>query len=172
MKTKNIALNGLMLSLIVVLSIIESFFPPVPFLPPGVKLGLSNVIIMYSLFLTKRRYTAFLVVAKSLFVFLTRGAVAGSLSLVGGIFSIIVILLFSYLLKEKISYITLSVLGAVFHNIGQITVLGFITNNKNIFWYCPILIISGIIMGVITGIVLNAIMPAFKTIFKKTNGSE
>ncbi len=161
-----------MLSLIIVLSIIESFFPPVPFLPPGVKLGLSNIIVMYSLFFTTKKCTAFLVFSKSLFVFLTRGVVAGSLSLGGGIFSIIIILLFSTLLKEKISYITLSVLGAVFHNIGQITVLGVITNNKNIFWYCPILIISGIIMGAITGVALNAIMPAFKKIFKKQNRGE
>ncbi len=165
MQTKHIALSGLMLSLTIVLSIAESFFPTFPFLPPGVKIGLSNIIIMYSIFFTKKSYAFFLAIFKSLFVFLTRGATACLLSFGGGIFSILIIIFFIFVFKEKISYITLSILGAVFHNLGQIIILGIITNNKYIFGYFPILIISGIIMGTITGILLKTIMPVFKKVF-------
>lgn len=165
MRTKNIALCGLMISLIIVLSIIESLFPAFPFLPVGVKLGLSNVVIMYSIFFTQRKYTILLACFKSFFVFLTRGLTASLLSFAGGILSIFIILIFVFIFKEKISYITLSVLGAVFHNIGQITVLGIITNNYNIFLYCPVLIISGVFLGTITGILLKTIIPVFKKIF-------
>lgn len=166
MKTKNIALSGLMLSLTIVLSVVESFFPPLPFLPPGVKIGLSNIVVMYSLFFIKIKYAFCLALFKSFFIFLTRGATAGLLSLGGGLLSILVIIIFISIFKEKISYITLSILGAIFHNLGQIIIFGIITNNEYIFWYFPILIISGIIMGTLTGILLNAIMPAFKKIFK------
>jgi len=166
MKTKKIALGGLMIALLITLSIVESFFPPMPFLPPGIKLGLSNVIIMYSIFFINKRYAFYLAFFKSLFVFLTRGLIACSLSFGGGILSITIIVLFVYILNNNISYITLSILGAVFHNIGQVTVLGIITNNIYIFWYCPALIISGIIMGSVTGILLKAVMPVFNNILK------
>ncbi len=166
MKTKNIALSGLMLSLTVVLSVVESFFPPLPFSPPGIKIGLSNIVVMYSLFFIKIKYAFCLALFKSFFIFLTRGATAGLLSLGGGALSILVIIIFISIFKEKISYITLSILGAVFHNLGQIIIFRIITNEEHIFWYLPILIISGIIMGTLTGILLNAIMPAFKKIFK------
>ena len=164
MKTKDIATNGLMLSLVIVLAIIENFFPTLPFLPPGVKLGLANIIIMYSVFFTNKKQAIFLVIFKSLFVFLTRGFISSSLSFSGGILSIFIIIFFHKLLKEKISYITLSILGAVFHNLGQIITLGIITNNYYIWGYFPILIISGIIMGTVTGVVLKAVMPALKKI--------
>lgn len=166
MKTKDVALGGLMLSLIITLSIIESFFPVFPFLPFGVKLGLSNVVIMYSIFFMQKKHTFFLACFKSLFVFLTRGLTASLLSFGGGISSILIILLFLFILKEKISYITLSILGAIFHNMGQITVLAAITGNFNIFLYSPVLIISGIFLGAVTGMLLKAILPAFKKIFK------
>lgn len=165
MKTKDIALCGLMISLIIVLSIIESLFPVLPFLPVGVKLGLSNVVIMCFIFFMRKRYTILLACFKSLFVFLTRGLTASLLSFGGGILSIFIILIFVFIFNKKISYITLSILGAVFHNIGQITVLGIITDNYNIFIYCPVLIISGIFLGAITGILLKTIMPVFKKIF-------
>ncbi len=166
MNTKNIALCGLMLSQIIVLSIIESLFPVFPFLP-GIKLGLSNIVIMYSIFFMRKKYTILLACFKSLFVFLTRGLTASLLSLGGGMASILIILVFILIFREKISYITLSILGAIFHNIGQITVLAIIIYSYNIFAYCPVLIISGIFLGAVTGTLLDAIMPAFKKIFNE-----
>ena len=166
MKTKNVALGGLMLAMIVVLSIIESFFPPMPFLPPGVKLGLSNIVVMYSVFFLSKKYAVCLAIFKSIFVFLTRGFLASLFSFSGGLLSIVVIVLFVSIFKDKISYITLSILGAISHNIGQIIVFSFVMKNVYVmFSYTPILIISGIIMGTVTGILLKAIMPVFKKMF-------
>lgn len=166
MKTEDIALSGLMLALLIVLSIVESLFPVFPFLPVGVKLGLSNIVIMYSLFFINKKYSFFIAFFKSFFVFLTRGLTASLLSFGGGMLSIIIIILFALIFKKRISYLTLSMLGAVFHNIGQISVLAVITDNHYIFYYLPVLIISGIFMGAVTGILLQAIMPAFKQVFK------
>lgn len=166
MKTKKIALTGLMLSLIVVLSYIENMFPPMPYMPPGVKIGLSNVIIMYSLFFTDKKNTLTLVCFKSLFVFISRNLRAGLLSIGGGFSSILIIILALLFFKNKLTYISLSILGAVFHNMGQLAVLALITNDVYIFWYyAPLLIISGIIMGTLTGILLKMIMPSFNKIF-------
>ena len=60
MKTQKITLLGVMLALTVVLSIAESMFPAVAFLPPGVKIGLSNVVIMYTVFFIGKKETFFI----------------------------------------------------------------------------------------------------------------
>ena len=48
---KKIALNGLLISLALVLSYIESLFPTSLIIPiPGVRLGLANIVTMFALF--------------------------------------------------------------------------------------------------------------------------
>ena len=52
---KKIALNGLLISLALVLSYIESLFPTSLIIPiPGVRLGLANIVTMFALLSLKR----------------------------------------------------------------------------------------------------------------------
>ena len=69
---------------------------------PAIKLGLSNVVVMYALLFLRTRTALLLVVLKALFAFLTRGATAGFLSLCGGGLSLVVMLV---LLHQKNLYI-------------------------------------------------------------------
>lgn len=158
-KTKILTLRAMLLTMIIVVSIFESMLPPMPFLPPGVKLGLANVVAMYAVFFVGKSTAYALIVAKSVFVFITRGVIAGFISLSGGILSITVIILLIILFKNNMSYISVSILGAVFHNIGQLFACFIIFDNIYIFYYLPILIISGLIMGSITGVVLKTVLP-------------
>ena len=80
-KTRRVALMGLLFALSVVLSFLEGTLTPLLGLPPGVKLGLANVVVMYALFFLGRGSAFTLVLLKSFFVLLTRGAMAGALSL-------------------------------------------------------------------------------------------
>ena len=48
-KIQYITTMGLFFALALVLSALEGLLPPMPFLPPGVKLGLSNIVTMYCL---------------------------------------------------------------------------------------------------------------------------
>ena len=166
-KTKKIALTGLMLAIIIILSAIEHILlPPLPFLPPNMKLGLSNIIIMYCVFFISKTQAVTLNTAKSLFVFLMRGSVAASLSFCGGILSILIIIMLIYIFKERVSYTAVSVAGAVAHNIGQFAAVSIIIYSPYIIYYLPVLLISGVILGNITGLLLKIIMPAFHNIFK------
>ena len=79
---------GLLFALSVVLSFLEGTLTPLLGLPPGVKLGLANVVVMYALFFLGRGSAFTLVLLKSFFVLLTRGAMAGALSLGGGLLSL------------------------------------------------------------------------------------
>ena len=162
-----ITMMAMLLSLIFVLSILEGMLPPIPMLPPGVKLGIANVATMYALFFIGKKEAFCLAILKAGFVFMTRGAVAGGLSLCGGSLSLIIIILLTAIFKDKISYVIISIFGAVFHNVGQIIAASIILNNNMIFYYLPFLMISGVILGTITGIILRTIMPAFDRIYKQ-----
>jgi len=167
---KRIAFTGLMLGIIIVLSSVEQMLPPLPMLPPNMKLGLSNIITMYCVFFISRTQAVMLNVAKSFFILLMRGPIAAALSFCGGMLSIGVIILLIIIFRERISYAAVSVAGAISHNIGQFIAVSFILYSPNIgyyyLYYLPVLIISGIIMGTITGTLLRVVMPAFNNILK------
>lgn len=157
--TRYLTYMSMLLAMIVVLSIFEGMLPPLPYLPPGVKIGISNIVTMYTLFCMDKRSALTLAVVKSLFVGITRGVTAGILSICGGLLSIFVLLILLYLFKDKLSYIFLSILGAIAHNIGQLIAITIILNSIYTLYYLPILLIAGIIMGTLTGTLLKVVMP-------------
>lgn len=163
-KAQSITNTAMLFSLALVLSILEGLLPPLPYLPPGFKLGLSNVAVMYALFFLKKKQAFTIAVLKSAFVFFTRGAVSGALSLSGGIASLAVMIALSAAFKDKISYLMLSVCGAVCHNFGQLAAITLLMLNTYALWYAPVLLVAGVIMGCVTGTVLKAVMPVFKRI--------
>nr|WP_319487677.1 Gx transporter family protein [uncultured Caproiciproducens sp.] len=163
LRIKQMVLTGLLFAVVLVLSVVENELQiPVPV--PGVKLGLSNIVVMYSLFFVEKKEALLLAVLKSLFVFLTRGAVASLLSLCGGLLSVLTMIVFLLIFKEKISYLMISILGAVFHNVGQIIAISILYTNMFLWAYSPVLLISGIIAGAATSTLLKVTLPALKKI--------
>ena len=73
----------------------------------------------------------------------------------------------SVVLKEKVSYLTVSILGAVFHNIGQLVAASFLLQTEMVLYYLPVLILSGIGMGLITGLTVRAVMPVLNRLQNK-----
>ena len=71
-RVRQTVLMGLMFALAMVLSYVESMIT-VPGLPPGVKLGLSNIVTMYCVFFLGWRQAYTLAVLKGSFALLTRG---------------------------------------------------------------------------------------------------
>lgn len=161
-KTKALVLTSLLFAIALVLAVVENSLPPLPFAVPGVKLGLSNIAVMYALFFLHKRQAFAIAVLKALFVAITRGFIAGLLSFSGGILSLIVMSLLLWVFKEKISYFILSVFGAVFHNIGQFVVISFIYTSVYLWVYLPVLLVSGVFAGIATSALLKLILPAFK----------
>jgi heptaprenyl diphosphate synthase len=124
------------------------------------RLGLSNVVVMYAATLMGGREAVLLNVLKAVFVLLTRGYVAGILSLSGGLLSICVILLLLGAFHEKASCIFISVCSATAHNIGQVLAISAIMGTWWWSYYAPFLLMFGVCLGIITGIVLKVLMPA------------
>ena len=163
-KTKRMTTIALLFALAMVFSLLESMIMPLFALPPGVKLGLSNIVVMYCMAYMGFSSAAQLTLLKGLFAFLTRGATAGFLATMGGMFSIIVMFILSKLLKDKINYYTLSVFGALFHNIGQLAGVSLMFGSAFAMGYFPVLAVSAVIMGLVTGATLTVVIPALNKI--------
>ncbi len=161
--TKRIAFTGLIFALAIVLSMIESSLPQI--VPvPGVKMGLSNIAVMYALFFVGGKEAFAVAVLKSAFVLVTRGVTAGFLSLLGGLLSLLIMLVLLKIFKEKISYLMLSVSGSVFHNVGQYVGISLIYTSIGLWGYIPVLLLSGLLAGGLTATFLRMVMPALNKI--------
>lgn len=161
-KTKKMTTIALLFALAMVLSFVEGMIVPLFALPPGIKLGLANIVVMYCMVYMGIGSALQVSALKALFVFLTRGATAGFLSLLGGMFSIMIMFLLISLLKDKVNYYTISVFGALFHNIGQLVGASIIFQNTAPIAYLPVLSVSAVIMGLVTGATLKVVIPALK----------
>ena len=158
-RTIALTTTAMMFALIMVFSVLESTLAPIFGLPPGVRLGLTNIIVMYSLFFINKPTTLILVILKSIFVFATRGGVAGFLSFTGGVLAFAVMVLLMLIFKDKISILILSIAGAIAHNIGQLMIASLLLHQNLVFVYFPVLFVSGIVVGTITGSLLRATLP-------------
>ncbi len=158
-KTQKLALLGILSAQALALSFLENLLPALPFLPPGVKLGLSNIVTMFISGAMGFGSAVCVTLIKSLFALVTRGATAFFMSLGGGLLSTCAMCLMLKTVKNKSGYIGVAVVSAVSHNLGQLAVSLIITKTSAMVYYLPVLLLSGVIMGMITGLVLKAVMP-------------
>jgi len=160
---QRIALSGLLTSLMLVFGLIERQFPLTAAVP-GVKLGLANSVLLYSLYMLGVRQSFILMLLKALMSWLIYTNMnAMFYSLGGGLLSLIAMILLSRI--SGVSIIGVSALGAVFFNVGQILVAVVMLNTPQlIVTYLPILMVSGVVTGVLTGVVAQMVMKHLKTI--------
>jgi heptaprenyl diphosphate synthase len=151
-----------MLALMIVLSMLEHMLPPIPFMPPSMRIGLANVVVMYAVMFIGSKEAFALNILKSGFVFLTRGYVAAVLSLCGGLLSICAMVLLIAIFKQKVSIVILSVGSAIAHNVGQFLAISIIMGTWALLYYLPVLLVFGTALGVITGLVMKVLLPVLK----------
>jgi len=161
-KTQRLVIVSLFFAVALIIAIIENSLPPLPGMIPGVKFGFSNIAVMYVLFFVGKKEAYAVAVLKAVFVFTTRGFVAATLSLTGGLLSITVMVILLLIFRDKISYLVLSIFGAVFHNIGQLVAVSLIYTNFYLLYYFPVLLVAGVVAGVATATLLKIIMPVFQ----------
>ena len=159
---QRIALSGLLTSLMLVFGLIERQFPLTAAIP-GVKLGLANSVLLYSLYMLGVKQSFILMLLKALMSWLIYTNMnAMFYSLGGGLMSLIAMILLSRV--SGVSIIGVSALGAVFFNVGQILVAVVMLNTPQlIVTYLPILMVSGVVTGVLTGVVAQMVMKHLKT---------
>lgn len=155
-KTSKIVYIGLLVSQALVLHIIERSIP-VPFITPGAKLGLANLITVIALYTLDNKKDAFLVLFLRLILSTIFGGNLSSFmySASGGILSFISMIIIKEVFKDKVSIIGVSSTGAIFHNVGQLIIASLIVKNIGVMLYLPILSTMGIGTGIFVGITAN-----------------
>ena len=158
---KQIAVMGMLTALSSALSFLEWLLPPVPGLPPGVKLGIANVVVMFTVFTLGQKNAYILSLLKSLFVLFGRGPVAFCLSLTGSLLSVSVMRTAYRFWKKDPDLKLISVFGAVSHNIGQLAAAVLVLGTGSFLWYyLPVMLLSCVTMGLVTGSLFQIVSPA------------
>ncbi len=138
----------------IVLNMVETL---IPIFIPGVKLGLANIIILIMLYEFKPTEALIVNLLRIIIVGLIRSTLLSPtflMSLTGGIFSYLLMLLFS---REKIfSPIGVSVLGAVGHTVGQIVIANILLDTTAVVYYLPLIALLSVFTGVFSGILARA----------------
>ena len=154
---RQVAYTGVLFALALVLSLFEGAVAGFMGLPPGVKPGLANIVVMFCLLCLSRRQALLLVLLKAGFALLVRGGMAGVLSLAGGLLSFLV-MAGLLLLPKPPSILLVSVFGALAHNFGQLLVVR-LTMGPGALVYVPVLLVSGVLMGCLTALLLRVLLP-------------
>lgn len=155
-KTNRIVYIGLLVAQALVLHLFERMIP-VPFIAPGARLGLANLVNVIAIYTLDSKKDAFLV----LFLRLTLATMFGGnlssfmYSAAGGILSFFAMVFVKEVFKEKVSIIGVSAAGAIFHNVGQLLIASSIVKNIGVMLYLPILSAMGIGTGIFIGITAN-----------------
>ena len=148
--TKRITFDALLTTAALIIFVVEAQIPPVAPIP-GVKLGLANIITVYAMFRAGAKDTFAIMICRVLLGGIYSGQITAFIfSLTGALFCYFAMLLFRRILNEKQIWVC-SVIGAIFHNIGQIAAATVILHTIAAAVYLPILIISAIVTGSITG---------------------
>lgn len=160
--TRKTVLLGILIALALALHMVERALP-LPILPvPGVKLGLANIVTLLASFILPLPEVTLLVIGRTILAAAFGGGISGFLfSLVGGLLSMLVMYLLIQRANRWFSLPAISVVGALFHNLGQLMVAAFIVRTAGIFLYLPLLLLSagltGLAVGFTTLVLLRAL---------------
>ncbi|QGU93874.1 heptaprenyl diphosphate synthase [Clostridium bovifaecis] len=163
-KTQRLTLMALLVAQGLVLHIFERMLP-VPFITPGAKLGLTNIITLIALYMFDFNEVFFIIVLRIILATLIGGSLSNFLySMAGGILSFLAMYTLKKVGKDNVSIIGISMVGAVFHNIGQIIVAGLVIENAMIVTYLPVLVIAAVGTGFFIGLTAKYLLPFLKKI--------
>ena len=149
MELRNYLYIALLTAISLVLFLVEGLIP-LPFIAPGAKLGLANIVTVCALFSLGPRACLFIILLRTgLASFFGGGPVIFLYSLTGGLLSLATM---TALKKTAcVSIIGISAAGGFAHHFGQLIVAALAADTLSIFRYLPILGPCGLITGFIIG---------------------
>lgn len=153
---QRVALRGVLVAAAMVLSWVEAQIPAF-FAVPGMKLGLTNAVVLTALYLLSSRDAVVINLVRILLVGFTFGSVSAMLySLAGGLLSGAVMIL----LKKvgRFGPVGVSVAGGISHNVGQIAVAILVLGTKYVLYYLPFLWLSGLAAGTVIGLLCGFLL--------------
>ena len=153
MKAKKVILISLFVSVALIVSLLEYYFP-IPI--PNVRLGLSNIIIINSILLFGFKETFFISFLKAILLVIILGnPISFIYNFSAGFTSIVTMYILNKFCSKYLSLIGISVLGSVSHVMVQILVSMVLLNTRTLINFIPFLGIIGVFTGILVGIISN-----------------
>ena len=150
MKAKELTLYALLISAAMILSYVESLLPVFAAVP-GVKAGFANIVIIFALYKMGNKAAVLISLLRIFLSSLLFGNMfAMAYSIAGAILSLSTMNCWKN--TNKLSIITVSIFGAVMHNLGQTVVAVFVLQTKGLMYYMAPLTLSGVCAGALIGI--------------------
>lgn len=168
MSTKKMTTLALFTTIALIIFTVESALPALAPIP-GIKLGLANIITLFVLKHMGGKDALIVLLMRILLASFFFGQALSLLySLAGGLCCLLVMYLINKLLHGRYLYLT-SIMGAIAHNFGQLTVAYLITKVEGVLVYLPFLLISGIVTGLFTGLCAHFADKYVKSSFNNPN---
>ena len=156
---KRVALCGLLLAMMLILGWVEK---QIPTPHPAIKLGLSNSVLIFAVYMLDIPTAYVLMIFKVFLSNLLFGSlgVTFAMGFAGGVVSLTAMVLISRI--KGMHPVTVSIVGGVMHNVGQICMAILVTSTPGIVGYLPWLMISGLLLGALTGVCADRVMKYMK----------
>lgn len=163
MKSKTLSLMAMLTAVGLIIFVVEAQIPaPVPV--PGIKLGLSNVVILFALCSMGRKEAGTVLFLRIVLGnFIVGNLMAMLYSLAGALLCFLVMALMKPLFSARQVFI-LSIFGAIAHNTGQLCIAVLVTGTPSLFFYAPILLLSAVVTGFFTGQCAQAVLLHMKRV--------
>ena len=165
MNVKKIARLGLLTAIALTIFLVEAQIPPlVPI--PGVKLGLANIVTVFTVFTMGPAAGAEVLFAR-IFLGSVFGGNFGAIlySAAGGALAIGTTIGLRRVLTAKQLWVA-GCLGAVAHSIGQMTMAVAVTGTPTVLVYLPVMVVISVITGLFTGLCAQFLVNRGKDLWK------
>ena len=164
-----VAIGGLLVTLMLILGYVESLLQPlVPVPVPGIKLGLSNGVLLFGLYLMDIPTTVIMMLLKVGLSGLLFGSPMTMLfALCGGVLSLAGMIPLSRV--RGVNVITVSMVGAVLHNAGQILAAMMVMTEVStgiLLRYLAVLMAIALVTGAATGVLARIIIDRLGHVIK------
>lgn len=149
--TKRIAAAGVLLALALILSLIESYIPPLIPAAPYAKIGFANVVLISVLLLLGYKYCFVILIIKCVFTGIFSGNMFSVVySLPAGIIAYTISAVLFYI--PRLSVVAVSTISSIIHNLVQVLIASVIISCA-VWLTAPYLLLIGAIAGVGVGLI-------------------
>ena len=149
MKTRKMTLMGLLTAIALTIFMVEAQIPmPIT----GIKLGLSNIVTVFAVFLLGAKPAAAILFARIFLGAIFSGQFGTIIySAAGGLLAWLTAIGLKAVLTPKQIWVA-GCLGAIAHSIGQMIVAVFLTGTPTLMIYLPVMILCSVFTGTFTGL--------------------
>ena len=168
-----VALGGLLVAMMLILGYVETLLQGlVPTGIPGIKLGISNGVLLFALYMMDVRSALIMMVLKvGLSGLLFGNPMTMLFALCGGALSLAGMIPLSRV--KGLNIIAVSMVGAVLHNVGQIIAAAFVMSEVSpaiLLRYLAVLMAVALVTGAATGILAREVINRLGHVVKKRIG--